>query len=440
MRLALISSEAFPLVKVGGLADAVGGLAQALSELGFTVTIYLPWYSGIEGRAAGSSFLRWGGKVERVFLGHHQQDRIRFVLIGLPDFLRGNVYGYDDDVIRFLRFSLATAELLGHQDRIHVHDWPAALLPLLHRRGWFRAPTILTIHNLAHQGWIDPQRFFQGTGLPEALTPQLSHRGAINLLKAGLLFADRLTTVSPTYAQEILTPRFGEGLEEVLQEQRHKLQGILNGLDTRYWDPAQDPHLPRTYSLAHLEGKAFCEEALAQELGLEPPILGVVSRLVYQKGIDLILAALPGLLQLGFSLAILGSGEPNLEAALQEAAQRFPRRLAFRSGYHEGLAHRIYAGSTAFLMPSRFEPCGISQMIAMRYGTPPIAHATGGLKDTILHERTGILFEEADPEGLLWGVRRFLELDRHALINEAMAQEFSWQSRAEEYAKIYRGL
>ncbi|MGQ9736105.1 MAG: glycogen synthase [Thermaceae bacterium] len=428
----MVAAEAFPLLKVGGLADVVGALPKALRPLGVEAAVLIPWVPGLEARGVGEVVFTFAGREERAPLGERVEGGVRFWLLGLPDFTRERLYGYPDDVRRFVRFALAARPLAQGFDLLHLHDWPAALLAL------YGFPTVYTIHNLAHQGIWNPGEFFHWTGLPWSLFHMegLEFYGNVNLMKGGIVFANRVTTVSPSYAEEIQTPAFGEGLDGVLRRHRGKLRGILNGLDTAYWDPAHDPYLPHPYR--DFEGKARMEAYLARALGLTPPVLGMVGRLVHQKGVDLVLSALPYLLAKGYSLAVLGRGEGVLEEALREAMRTHPGRVYFKAGYDEALAHWIYAGSHAFLMPSRFEPCGLSQMIAMRYGTPPVARAVGGLKDTVKDGVTGVLFQSAHPEGVLAGLFRLEGLDRRALGQAGMGEAFSWEGPARAYLEVYR--
>ncbi|RDI95371.1 glycogen synthase [Meiothermus sp. QL-1] len=444
MRVAFVASEAFPLAKVGGLADVVGSLPQALRRLGVEPTVFLPWYWGIEAYYVGEVGFRFAGKEERAGIGHAEHRGVRYVLLGLGDFARDRVYGYPDDFRRFVRFALAVAELLRDFEVVHAHDWQAALLPLLRNLGWFSGRTVYTIHNLAYQGVWNPEEFYAWTGLPGETYygAGLEHHGSVNLMKAGIVNADAVTTVSPRYAWEITTPEGGEGLDGVLRAHQGKLRGILNGLDTEYWNPATDPYLPFNYDANNLLGKTRNKSALKAELGLEDrPTLGVVSRFVYQKGIDLIAQAVEGLLDLGVNLVVLGSGEAELEHTFSRLSAQHRGRLAYVQGYHEALAHRIYAGADAFLMPSRFEPCGLAQLIAMRYGTPPIVRAVGGLLDTVRHWETGFMFETADAGGILHGVREFLKHpDLEAVARSAMRQDFSWENPARAYQHLYQRL
>ncbi|MCS7194604.1 MAG: glycogen synthase [Meiothermus sp.] len=444
MRVAFVASEAFPFAKVGGLADVVGSLPQALKRLGLEVTIFLPWYWGIEGYYVGEVWFSFAGQREKAGLGHVEHRGVRYVLVGLGDFARERPYGYPDDFRRFVRFALATAELVRGFEIVHAHDWQAALLPLLRNLGWFQGRTVYTIHNLAYQGVWNSHEFYAWTGLPGETYygAGLEHHGSINLMKAGIVNADAVTTVSPRYAWEITTPEGGEGLDGVLRAHQGKLRGILNGLDTEYWNPAADPYLKHPYDADNFAGKALNRKELLAELGLEDrPTLGLVSRFAYQKGIDLVVEAVDGLMDLGVNLAVLGSGDAGLERTFSWLAERLKGRLAYVQGYHEALAHRIYAGSDGFLMPSRFEPCGLAQLIAMRYGTPPIVRAVGGLLDTVQHWETGFMFDTPDVGGVLHGVREFLKHpDRESVAKKAMRKDFSWDGPARAYLALYREL
>ncbi len=444
MKVAFVASEAFPFAKVGGLADVIGSLPQALRKQGLEPTIFLPWYWGIQGYYVGEAWFNFEGGREKIGLGHAEHDGVRYVLVGLGDFARDRPYGYPDDFRRFVRFAMATAELLGDFDVVHAHDWQAALLPLLRNLGWFKARTVYTIHNLAYQGVWGSQDFYAWTRLPGETYygAGLEHHGSVNLMKAGIVNADAITTVSPRYAWEITTPEGGEGLDGVLRAHQHKLRGILNGLDTDYWNPATDTYLKYPYDATNFAGKASNRAELRAEFALEDrPTLGVVSRFAHQKGIDLIVEAMDGLMALGVNLVVLGSGEPQLERTFAWMAQHLPGRLAYVQGYNEALAHRIYAGSDGFLMPSRFEPCGLAQLIAMRYGTPPIVRAVGGLLDTVRHWETGFMFDSADAGGVLYGVREFLKHpDREAVARRAMQQDFSWDRPAAAYLELYQNL
>jgi len=433
MRVLHVAPEAYPLVKVGGLADVVGALPKALRPLGVEAEVLLPWHGGLEAKRVGEVRFAFAGREEVAPLGERVEGGVRFLLLGVEGFGRERVYGYPDDPERYLRFALAAGRLAQGYDLVHTHDWATALLALL-------APTVYTIHNLAHQGLLDPGPFFFWTGLPWNLfhMEALEYHGRVNLMKAGIVFARRVTTVSPSYAEEIKTPEFGMGLDGVLRRHAGKLRGILNGLDTEVYDPSKDPHLPAPYTREDPSGKALAKAAFRERTGLKSPILAYVGRLDFQKGLDLLLAALPRLLELGFSLYVQGVGEEGLARAFREKAAAHPGRVAFLEAYHEPMARLAYAGAEALLVPSRFEPCGLVQMIAQRYGTPPVARAVGGLKDTIEDGRTGVLFQSYHPEGLLYGVLRLFHLGAEAMGLRGMEKDFSWRGPALAYLEVYR--
>jgi starch synthase len=384
-------------------------------------------------------------------------------------FARPGLYGdasgdYDDNAQRFSFFCRAVLELLRHLDDfpqvVHCHDWATALLPAYRRflagteAGYATLAMVYTIHNLAYQG-LFPASMLPVTGLPQTLfhPDGVEFYGQLNFAKAGLQYADFLTTVSPSYAEEICTPELGAGLDGVLRQRRAVLVGILNGVDYEVWNPETDPALPAPYSAADPTGKSLCKAAVLQAFALdkEPqlPLFGMISRLVDQKGLDLLAAILPTLLQLDLRLVILGAGETRYQVILQEQARAFPDRLGFRMGFDDTLAHQIEAGSDCFLMPSRFEPCGLNQLYSLRYGTIPIVRATGGLRDTVIPFDpvsgigTGFVFSEATAAAFLAAVQQALAVfaDRitwQRLRRNAMAEDFSWQQSALRYVDIYR--
>ncbi|HEX7003143.1 MAG TPA: glycogen/starch synthase [Trueperaceae bacterium] len=456
MRVLFVSSEVFPYSKTGGLGDVVGSLPGALARLGHELLVISPWYATLVGEPVWAGDAEFpGGEEERAGVGILEAGGVRQAFVGLDDFRRESIYGYADDVRRFCRFCRAVpqvAQLLGFRpDIVHVHDWHSAYLPALLRFGdgspeGFRAtPTVLTIHNAQYQGVSQPAEALSWLGLPaEVASDHILLNGDANALRAGIGLATKITTVSPTYAREILTPEYGYGLEAVLQERKDDLRGILNGIDTATWDPAVDPHLPQPYSLADASGKRQAKVALCERAGLDParPLIGVVSRLAEQKGIDLLLQAAESLKAQGWSIFVLGTGDPQLEQRTREL--RSQGVLAAELAFDEGLAHLVYAAADVLAIPSRFEPCGLSQMVAMRYGTLPLARATGGLRDTIVHGRTGFLFEEPDPAELVEAAAEAMRChgssDWARMMLEAMAQDFSWDRSAESYVDLYRRI
>ncbi len=447
MHVVMLASEAVPFAKAGGLGDVLGALPKALVGLGVKVTVILPWYRRIAAAPQFHLEANLAGGRERFPVGEVHHEGARFLFVGLPDFVRDGLYG-GDEAYRFVRFGQAAWVVLHdlarreHVDVVHCHDWQSALIPVLNRLVGSPWPTVFTIHNLAYQGCIDGAEFFAWTGLRQDELfhmEALEFHGEVSLLKGAVVFSDRVTTVSPSYAEEIQGERFGAGLDGVLRHHRDKLRGIVNGIDLELWNPRTDAFLPEHYDVDAQEGKTHCEQALASELGLGRPILGVVSRLVEQKGIDVVVAAAPRLIEQGYSLAVLGSGELAIEQSVAALVHEHPGRVAFVQAYDEPLAHRIYAGSMGFLMPSRFEPCGLSQLIAMRYGSIPVAHAVGGLRDTIEDGSTGILFEPDRAETLVDAVRR-LSGAAVEMRAAAMRRDSSWQRSAEEYLDLYREL
>jgi starch synthase len=477
MRVVMLAPEVHPFAKTGGLADVLAALPHALRGSGVEVAVCLPAYR---------SALRAAGTVERVARLHapvssrmEPAEVLRVSAASVPTYLvradryfdREGLYNpaggdYPDNAERFVFFCRAVLEWLRHAgapDVLHVHDWQTALAPAFLRGTADLYPelagvrTVLTIHNLAYQGRF-PAFDWHLLNLDARYFDRefLEFYGDINFLKAGILFADAITTVSPRYAAEIETPAFGEGLDGVLRVRHAHLRGILNGIDEQEWNPATDVHLSARYDASDLRGKARCKAALQAELGLtvaQPPaLLTIVSRLAEQKGFDLLERALPAALESSAAqLAALGSGHPRYEGALRELAARFPGRVGVRIGFDEGLAHRIEAGADIFLMPSRYEPCGLNQLYSLRYGTVPVVHATGGLDDTVEEFQVGsgrgngFKFHEYTHEALLVAIRRALRVREDGaawqrLIANAMAEDFSWHRAAGEYARLYREL
>ena len=449
MRVLFVTPEYAPLVKVGGLGDVSAALPAALRALGIEVNVLLPGYPEVLEK------LRDATEQERFSeLGFDCRILARGELRILdcpPLYQRsGSPYqdpgGQDwpDNALRFGVLSRVAGRLTGY-DLVHCNDWQTALAAL-----FAKVPALLTIHNLAFQGNFDrPWLQRLGLGQEHFTVEGLEFHGRISFLKGGLVHAGALTTVSPTYAREIQTAEFGCGMEGLLQHRRDALTGILNGIDTGEWDPANDRHLAARYDAGTLEKKPLNKEALQKRLNLEVdrriPLIGFVGRLTHQKGVDLIAAAIGELAALPAQFALLGKGERALEGALASAAARHPGRVAMATAFDEELAHLIEAGSDLFLMPSRFEPCGLNQMYSQRYGTPPVARATGGLSDTILDGETGFLFERAETSSLTAAVRRAVaawhEPGRWREMQiAAMRRDFSWAGAARRYADLYSRL
>lgn len=393
---------------------------------------------------------------------------LQVYLIDCPDlFHRSGIYTQDpDEAVRFgllCRAALDSCQRMGWSPEIvHCNDWHTALIPLYLRAHYpgdellANAKTVLTLHNVGYQG-IFASSVLQDLDLGDHLSyfdAEDLRADTVNLLKTGLLFADQLTTVSPTHAEEIQTPEYGMGLDSLLRARSDSLTGILNGVDYGEWNPATDPLIPFNYSAEDLTGKERNKRALLQDLSLpydpQAPVLGVVSRLVQQKGIDLIAGAMPGLLdQLNLRLVVLGTGEPRFEALFRSLHQRFPRKVSFFRGYSNELAHRIEAGSDLFLMPSLYEPCGLNQMYSLHYGTVPVVRSTGGLADSVqpwdsaAGTGTGFLFEEYSSEALTEALHQALNTFRdqpawHQLMLNGMGQDFSWTKQVEEYEALYQ--
>ncbi len=473
MEILFVASEVAPWSKTGGLGDVAGALPRALAARGHAVAVVTPRYGSIDPAergleplprvldVRGEATTLWtsGGETPIYFVEHEHYFGSRRGLYSAD----GHDHADNADRFAYLsRAALALPAALGTRPRIlHLNDWQTGLVPFLLRHEHARDPalagarTVFTIHNLAYQG-IFSKHVVPALGLPWDVFryEAMEFHDQLNFLKAGLVFADALTTVSPTYAREIATPEGGAGLEALLQRRARDLHGILNGIDVTEWDPATDRHLPARYSAADLSGKAACKAALQRELGLpvraDVPLVAMIGRIADQKGLDLVVGALGELLGRDLQLALLGSGRRDWEDAFRRAAHERPDRLAARIGFDEGLAHRMEAGADLFLMPSRFEPCGLNQMYSLRYGTVPVVRAVGGLEDTVedfdgLSRGTGFKFRDYNPHALMLAVRRALELFRdrrawRAMMLRGMAQDFSWDRSAQAYESLYRSL
>ncbi|MDP3064415.1 MAG: glycogen synthase, partial [Chloroflexota bacterium] len=461
MKVLLCAAEAAPLVKVGGLGDVVGALPAALAARGHDARVMLPAYHSIsEGghplRPTGVTFpVQVRGRQHQVALLETTlpSGAPAYLLDCPPFFRRPRIYGEPDDLDRFLCFSRGALEAIGRlgwqPDVVHAHDWHAALIvsflrtELARRMPYSSIGTVLTIHNLAYQGWFD----YAWAG-EAGLRPQVPgvenplHPLLWRCLALGIYYADAVTTVSETYAREILTPQYGEGLDPLLRHRQRSLVGIINGVDYQVFDPARDPQLPVHYSANEMAGKARVKAALQERLGLpverDTPVVANVGRLAYMKGGELTARAVAALLDEGALLQFvqLGSGEPEFEAMMTGLAQRYPGRVAVALGRDHGLASLVYAGSDLFVMPSRFEPCGLGQLIALRYGSIPVVRRTGGLADTVSEgpqTGNGFVFRAATPEALVAALQRALDAyaDRAAwrrLVERAMRCEYTWDA------------
>jgi starch synthase len=473
MKILMVCAEFAPWAKTGGLADAVSGLSDALSASGHDVRVLLPRYAHMAApRGTRHTLEGMGGpfeltEVEPEQKGGHAGRRLsrpRVFLLDLAELTADSVYTGDSrDAGRFLRLSSAAAAFSAadgwRPDVLHCHDWHTALVPVFqHLAPGSPSPSVLTLHNVGYQGVFADAIFAEHgfAALERVLPSDARFGGGTNFLRAGVRAADRVTTVSPTYAEEIQRPEFGLGLEDVLRARGRDLVGILNGVDYTVWSPDHDPFLPHRYDATDLAPKLRLKRLLLERLTLAPddeaPLIGVVSRLVAQKGVDLLPSVIPSLLQdTPVSFAVLGNGDAAIAAELRQLADTHRTRVSFIEGYDEKLAHEIFAGADLTIVPSRYEPCGLTQMYALRYGTIPVVRATGGLLDTIQHfdPATGLgngsVFRDADPPGVLWGVRTALAwfTDRDAwsqLVQNAMAADFSWPRRLPHYEELYRSL
>ncbi len=455
MKVLFAAAELAPLVRVGGLAEAAGGLVAALRAASIDVTVLVPDYGGGALRAETRRALdlpSWAGAVW-ARTGDHP-DLGQVTLIGSEDLVRPHPYvdsagiAWPDNDRRFMQFSAAVAAVRDElaPDVVHLNDWHTAAAPAF---GDSSVPTVLTIHTLGYQGvapasWM--RHFERGAG-------SFGWYGQTNPLAGGIRLADRVVAVSPNYAREILSEEWGMGLHEILQAKGDALVGILNGIDDAEWNPEADPHIAARFSAATLEDRIVCRRDLVETAGWpdsKEPVIGVVSRLVDQKGIDLLLAAIPYLETLPGRLFVLGSGLPELTAALRDAAQAEPERVYFHDGYDLALAHRIFAGSDLFAMPSRFEPCGLAQMQAMRYGALPIVTPVGGLVDTVIdvdagRAGTGFISRSVDEAGLIDALHRALRAYRsprrkQAMQRRGMRHDWSWQAPAQQHIALYEEL
>jgi len=476
MRVLMTAAELFPYVKVGGLADVMGALPQALDALGADVRLLLPAYPALKDAlphlkpALEIPDLLGAGKA-RLLLGRTDEGTRIYLLDAPPLFDRpGGPYddGLGDSQLRFGALSWASAHLARFGDGagwkpqvLHAHDWQAALAPAyLALGGAPRPASVITIHNIAYQGSY-PREVLETLSLPASSfsLEGVEFYGSLNFLKAGLAYADRITTVSPTYAREIQQPGGGRGMEGLLAHRSDRVSGILNGVDEGVWNPTCCPFLDSRYDLKHITARKPNKAALQREMGLDEdasaPLFGVISRLQEIKGLDMLPPNLDHLLALGAQLVVLGSGDPVLEAVFQEAAQLHPGRIAARIGYDEALSHRILAGVDVLLVPSREEPCGLTQLYAMRYGALPLVRCTGGLADTVVDTNpatladgsaTGFVFDAADAWVLGEALGRAAGLFRgdpaawSQVQRQGMAQRFGWSASAKRYLELYKGL
>lgn len=483
MKILFAASEAYPIVKTGGLGDVIYSLPRALHAKGLDVRVILPAYRVVLEQIDHMHISGWfevrGAHINhavRILETNDNHLGVPLLLVDAPHlfdrpgnpYLHPGGYNWHDNAERFTVFSRAVAQMVQHPeildwkpDVVHCHDWQTGLIPALLSEVEDAPKTMFTIHNLSYSGMF-PHEEFMRLGFPTSWwSPDaLEFFGNFSMLKGGIVFADQVTTVSPSYAQEIRTPGHGYGFDGVLRANAHKLHGILNGIDDLVWNPATDPMLPERYKLKRncISGKHTNKEHLLREVGLpydaenlQKPVMALISRLVEQKGIDLLLGAMPRLMaETDAMLIVLGSGDKNFEHQLELLAKEYPQRIKLILGYHEELSHRIEAGADMFLMPSRFEPCGLNQLYSLKYGTPPVVHHVGGLADTVVDATkenlaegtaTGFVFYHPTVDDFRSAIERALQLYRttvwRQLIRNAMAQDFGWDKSAAQYVQLY---
>jgi starch synthase len=481
MHIVFAASECVPFAKTGGLADVVGALPPELVKLGHQVTVYLPLFK--IARSHLPEELKYAIRSITIPFEYYNRfagivdggvrDGVQYYFVDCPElFDRDGLYGpkggvgdYWDNAERFGLFCRAVLEAskqLGVPEVFHIHDWQAAMIPIYLRTTYYFDPVlrpaavVLTIHNAGYQGWFPPKT------IPQMLLPwdiftfdKVESHDMFNWLKGGLFYSDYLTTVSQTYAREIQTPEFGEGLEPILQQRHWDLRGILNGVDYTAWDPAKDGKLAAHYSADDLEGKIECRRDLLHAFGLEgvpetTPVIGIVSRFATQKGFDMLAQVADQLAERDVAVVVLGTGEPLYETFFRSWAARNPSKIAAQIRYDDALAHKVEAGSDIFLMPSRYEPSGLNQMYSLKYGTVPVVRATGGLEDTVEEwdadnrTGTGFKFFGYHPGDFLWAIDRALWVHKNdkdgwlTLMKNGMAKDYSWEHPAKEYVEVYQ--
>ncbi|MGD2130517.1 MAG: glycogen synthase [Lysobacterales bacterium] len=479
LRICLAASEFSPLAKTGGLADVTAALSAYFAAEGHDVRVLMPLYASVDTAALDLDEppplrdlkMQLGTRVVHYSIARARppgaDDRYLY-LLRCPELYGSEIYSGPDEHLRFILLSRAAVEMCQllefGPDIFHCHDWHTALVPLYLKtvyawdRLFAKTRSVLTLHNIGYQG-VFGMDILEDAGLAEStsmLDAEDLHGGRINFLKAGIRHADLLTTVSPTYAREILEPECGMGLEHQLGLRRGSLVGILNGVDYAEWNPATDRLIPHRYSQRNMAGKERNKKAVMKQLKLDyefgRPLVGMVTRLTYQKGIELVEQVVPDLLRTrDWSLAVLGNGEAGYEKFFNWLHSEFPGRVSFWRGFDNRLAHRIEAGSDLFLMPSRYEPCGLNQMYSLRYGTVPVVRATGGLADSVQHfdlgkgTGTGVVFHDFDANGLRWALNTALDLyaNRHGwlqVVSNGMEKNYSWEEQGRQYVDRFRKL
>lgn len=485
LKILMASSEVAGFARTGGLGDVLGALPRELARLGHDVKVFMPWYGLIDEDRVGirtdatSETVRVGGVDREVVLGRKSESRLKLetLLVGNDDFFgRPSLYvdpetgsDYPDNDMRFAFFSKATLELCRaldwKPDVVHVHDWQASLIPVYLKTVlssdpfWAGVPTVLTIHNLGFQGSFDADRFGNLDLPPElmySMSGAMEFYGKVNFLKGGIVTSDRITTVSEQYAREIQSsPEFGSGLEGVLQERSAHLSGILNGVDYTVWSPSRDKEIPFRYHMANLSGKRMTKVELLNRARMphreKAPLIGMVTRLADQKGLDLIAEAAGRLMAHDIQLVVLGTGEKKYHELLTELQKRYPDKVHAWLTFDNQLAHHIEAAADIFLMPSQYEPCGLNQMYSLKYGTVPVVRRVGGLADTVIDydestgHGTGFVFDEYSSDAMMAALERALELYPRRrvwtkLMKAGMRQDFSWKRSAGRYEDLYRSL
>ncbi len=482
LKVLFVSSEVFPLIKTGGLADVSGSLPIALQGLDVDVRILMPGYRQVLDQLKDLQPIAWAqhlphiGSAELLF-GKIHGTQIKVIVIKAANLYErdGGPYSdahgneWQDNAIRFGVLSKVAAILASNQspitdwrpDIVHCNDWQTGLAPAYMKlTEHSSAKSLISLHNMAFQGCYPPN-WVTTLGLPSSgfSIEGFEYHGQVSFLKAGIFYADAISTVSPRYAKEIQTAAFGFGLEGLLTKRGDEIRGILNGIETDEWNPEKDPHLVENYSKTNLAGKKQVKRALQERLGLnidaDAPLLGVVSRLTYQKGLDMLLPNLQRLVDHGCQLALLGGGEHGLESAFKEIAAKNPGRVSVTIGYNEPLSHQIMAGADMFVMPSRFEPCGLNQLYGLAYGTPPIVNATGGLADSVIdcnqahlsnNTANGFVMVEASAEGLIASITRAVEMFKHdeqtwrQIQTNGMSKNLGWDKSAKEYLELYQSM
>lgn len=469
MNILYVASEAVPFIASGGLADVAGSLPAAINAEGHDCRVVIPLYGSIsqelrDGLTFVTNFsvdVAWRKQYCGVFKG--EANGVTYYLLDNEYyFSRQGLYGFYDDAERFVFFSRAVLEMLNYIDFnphvINANDWQTALVPVYYdvfyryRNGYEDIKTVFTIHNIQYQGKYGIELVNEILGIPLYHTNMLEYDGCVNLMKAAIETADKVTTVSPSYAWEILDPWYSHGLDRILKNKQYKLCGFLNGIDQDIYNPETDTSLYKNYSVDNKAGKAICKEKLLEEMGLAPgkePVIGIVTRFVSHKGIDLIKYVFEDIIHLGYKFVILGSGEKIFEDFFTEMKYRYPDRVSVTLGFIPSLARKIYAGADIFLMPSQSEPCGLAQMVALRYGTIPVVRETGGLRDSIIDcgdkGGNGFTFKTYNAHDMLDALARARayydkKLQWGKLVSHAMREDFSWKRSAQLYIGLYSDI